>query len=84
MMTVCTGNILWAQDYQSPVVALYKFDAEFGGLRKVPFITVATETLEHIAGQVTSEEWRSRLLQHSNDVQTLQSVQFSYFRFKLL
>ena len=64
------GNVLWSQDYSSPVVAMYEMDAEFGGLRKVAFVNVALETLQHISGQLTEDEWRDRFLKHTNNVQT--------------
>jgi serine/threonine-protein kinase/endoribonuclease IRE1 len=61
---------MWVQDYQSPVVAIYQLDTEFGGLRKVSFATMAVETLQHVSGQLTSEEWRLRFRDHSNNIRT--------------
>ena len=68
------GNILWVQDYHSPVVAIYQLDVEFSGLRKVMFASVGSETLQYVSGQLTSDEWRLRFLQLTNDIQTFQLV----------
>ena len=65
------GNVLWSDNYNSPVIAMYQMDAEFGGLRKVAFVNVALETLQHMSGQLTEDEWRDRFLRHTNNVQTL-------------
>ena len=43
---------------------------------------MAGETLHHISGQMTSEEWRSRFLQHSSNIQTFQLVGF-WFIFRI-
>ena len=64
------GSILWSQNYDSPVVAMYQMDAEFGGLRKVAFVNVAMETLQHMSGQLAADEWRDRFLKHADNVQT--------------
>jgi len=49
---------------------MYQIDAEFGGLRKVAFVNVALETLQHMSGQLTEDEWRDRFLKHTNNIQT--------------
>lgn len=72
-MSVCclaVGSVLWSQNYDSPVVAMYQMDAEFGGLRRVTFVNVALETLQHMSGQLTEDEWRDRFLKHTNNIQT--------------
>ena len=48
---------------------MYQMDTEFGGLRKVAFVNVALETLKHMSGQFTEDEWRDRFLKFTN-VQT--------------
>lgn len=53
------GSVVWTTSYESPVVAIYSLDSS-GGLGKIPFISVAGETLEHLTGKVTSMEWRDR------------------------
>jgi len=64
------GSILWSQNYDSPVVAMYQMDAEFGGLRKVAFVNVAMETLQHMSGQLAVDEWRDRFKKQANNVHT--------------
>lgn len=44
---------------------MYSLDTEYG-LRKVPFVSMASETLNHITGQLSSEEWKQRFLTHGN------------------
>ncbi|XP_076309470.1 serine/threonine-protein kinase/endoribonuclease Ire1 isoform X2 [Tachypleus tridentatus] len=41
-----TGNILWDQDYGTPIVAMFLLEQE--GLRRLPFQAVSIETLEHM------------------------------------
>jgi len=67
---LAVGNVLWSQNYDSPVVAMYRMDAEYGGLRKVAFVNVALETLQHLSGQLTEDDWRGRFLKHADNVQT--------------
>ena len=62
--------MLWSQNYDSPVVAMYQMDAVLGGLRKVAFANVALETLQHMSGQLVEDEWTDRFLEYADDVQT--------------
>uniref|UniRef100_A0AAR2IGN7 Serine/threonine-protein kinase/endoribonuclease IRE1 n=1 Tax=Pygocentrus nattereri TaxID=42514 RepID=A0AAR2IGN7_PYGNA len=58
-----TGDVRWAQNYNSPVVAMYIWQRE--GLRKVPHTNVAVETLRYFTftsgemGRIT--QWKSTL-----------------------
>ncbi|ELU05837.1 hypothetical protein CAPTEDRAFT_186737, partial [Capitella teleta] len=54
------GNVMWAHDYGAPVVAMYISDSD--ELHKVPFFSMATETLEHLTGQMTSTEMKNKFL----------------------
>ncbi len=58
------GKVAWSQDYGSPVVAMYIMDNE--GMNKVPFTSMAMETLDHLQGEVASEVWRAQFLQQDN------------------
>ncbi|KAK6170116.1 hypothetical protein SNE40_018589 [Patella caerulea] len=55
-----TGDVLWHHKFDSPVVAMYKLHQD--GLQKIPFLSFAPETLEHLSGQVSSTTWRTRFL----------------------
>ncbi|KAL5017978.1 hypothetical protein ScPMuIL_003700 [Solemya velum] len=59
-----TGEVLWHQEFDSPVVAMYTLDQE--GLQKVPFTSFAPETLEHLTGQLSSTAWRNKFLEYGN------------------
>lgn len=69
-----TGQILWSADYGAPVVAVYSLDSE--GLRKLPFTSVAQETLGHLIGQLSSTEWRQRFMGIASDDQYFLWVSF--------
>ena len=56
------GDVMWNRDFGSPIVAMYMFDND--GLRKIPFNSMASETLQHLTGQLSSNEWRRRFLEH--------------------
>lgn len=57
------GEVLWSNDFKSPVVAMYTLNQD-QGFQKVPFLTFAKETLYHLTGRMTSTEWRTRFLEH--------------------
>jgi hypothetical protein len=44
-------NIIWSQSYGSPVVSIYA--VEGGSLRKVPVVSVGSETLKMLSGSST-------------------------------
>lgn len=49
---MCTvGHHIWNQSYGSPVVSIYA--VEGGSLRKVPVVSVGSETLKMLAGSST-------------------------------
>ncbi|XP_074647988.1 serine/threonine-protein kinase/endoribonuclease IRE1-like isoform X2 [Tubulanus polymorphus] len=56
------GDVLWTQDFKSPVVAMYSLGID--GLHKIPFTTVAPETLQHLTGQLAATKWKDMFLQH--------------------
>ena len=56
-----TGEILWHNQFDSPVVAMYTLHAE--GLQKVPFTTFAPETLDHLTGQLSSTFWKNKFIE---------------------
>ena len=58
--SIRTGEVLWTVDYKSPIVALYSMNAD--GLHKLPFYTMASETLSHLTGQMAVDEWRQKFL----------------------
>ncbi|XP_069123226.1 serine/threonine-protein kinase/endoribonuclease IRE1-like [Argopecten irradians] len=58
-----SGEVQWYMDYDSPVVAMYTMNQD-GGLQKVPFMSFAPETLEHLTGQLSSNHWRHKFLEH--------------------
>ena len=58
------GDIVWNQDYNAPVVAMYSLDNE--GLRKIPFLSMAAETLEHLTGQMAASEWKNKFLEQGD------------------
>ena len=60
-----TGKVAWSQDYGTPIVAMYMMDNE--GMKKIPFTSMAMETLDHLQGEVASEVWREQFLQYEND-----------------
>ena len=65
MIHPIAGSVLWSQNYEQPVVAMYL--AGNDGLRKVPFISMAAETLDHLTGQMSSDHWRERFLDYERD-----------------
>lgn len=58
-----SGDVQWYMDYGSPVVAMYTINQD-GGLQNVPFLSFAPETLEHLTGQLSSNHWRNKFLEH--------------------
>ena len=62
---VWIGKVAWSQDYGAPIVAMYIMDNE--GMKKIPFTSMAMETLDHLQGEVASEVWREQFLQYEND-----------------
>lgn len=56
-----TGEVLWHQTFDSPVVALYMLNGDL--LQRAPFTSFAPETLEHLTGQMTDNVWRTRFLE---------------------
>ena len=64
------GSVLWNHDYGAPVVALYSMEQE--GLQRVPFFSMAAETLHHLTGRLASEEWATRFLAQGKDEGTKQ------------
>ena len=60
-----TGKVAWSQDYGAPIVAMYMMDSD--GMKKIPFTSMAMETLDHLQGEVASEVWREQFLQYEND-----------------
>jgi len=60
---ISIGEVQWYKDFESPVVAMYTVNKD-GGLQKVPFTSFAPETLEHLTGQLTSTQWRTKFLEH--------------------
>ncbi|KAK2160611.1 hypothetical protein LSH36_129g02045 [Paralvinella palmiformis] len=63
-MDIADGSIKWSQDFKAPVVAMYFLDAE--GLKKIPYMSMAPGTLEHLTGQLASQEWRDRFHKQGN------------------
>ncbi|ESO84211.1 hypothetical protein LOTGIDRAFT_108604, partial [Lottia gigantea] len=55
-----SGEILWSRQFDSPIVAMYKLHQD--GLQKIPFLSFAPETLDHLTGQLSSNVWRTRFL----------------------
>ena len=55
---------MWAQNYDAPIVGIYTLDLD-NGLRNAPFVSLASETLEHVTGPMSSLEWRSKFLEHT-------------------
>lgn len=55
------GDIMWFNDYGSPIVGLYLLERE--GLRSLPFQSMALETLEQISEQSASH-WEYVLSQY--------------------
>ena len=55
---------MWSQDYKAPIVAMYSLDNE--GFRKIPFISMAAETLEHLTGQLALQEWKNKFLEQGD------------------
>ncbi|CAG5132283.1 unnamed protein product, partial [Candidula unifasciata] len=55
-----TGEILWKHEFDSPVVAMYQMHHE--GLQRVPFVSFAAETLDHLTGQLASTHWKNRFM----------------------
>ena len=54
---------MWSEDYKAPVVAMYTLDGDV--LRKIPFVSMAAETLEHLTSQATFSEWKHKFLEHA-------------------
>lgn len=57
-----SGEILWYNNYDSPVVAMYTLSQD--GFRKVPFTSFAPETLNHLTGQLSATSWKNRFMDH--------------------
>ena len=55
------GDILWYNDYGSPIVGLYLLERD--GLRSLPFQSMGVETLQHLSEQ-TSSSWESVFTQY--------------------
>ncbi|BFZ17659.1 hypothetical protein BsWGS_20698 [Bradybaena similaris] len=55
-----TGDILWKHEFDSPVVAMYQMHHD--GLQRVPFVSFAAETLDHLTGQLASTHWKNRFM----------------------
>lgn len=47
LVTVARGQLLWMQDYGSPVVGVYTWHQD--SLRRVPHLNVGTESLRNLA-----------------------------------
>ena len=60
---------MWKFNYKAPIVAMYSLDHDHG-LRKVPFVSMALDTLNHITGQLSTEDWKLRFLTHGRNEQT--------------
>ena len=58
---VTLGEILWHQNFDSPVVALYILKGDL--LQRVPFTSFAPETLDHLTGPMTDVLWRNRFIE---------------------
>jgi hypothetical protein len=56
--------VKWLNNYNSPVVAMYKLNQE--GFQKIPFYSFAPETLEHLTGKLSSRLWKDRFLKHGD------------------
>ncbi|XP_064627806.1 serine/threonine-protein kinase/endoribonuclease IRE1-like [Lineus longissimus] len=61
-----TGDILWVRDFRSPIVAMYILDPT-DALAKIPFTTVAPETLQYLTGQLSHTLWKNKFLNHGQD-----------------
>lgn len=59
------GDLIWDQDYGSPIVALYMLHKD--GLHRLPFTTIAVETLDHLTTQISVLNWKYRLLQPTKE-----------------
>lgn len=57
------GDVLWTRDLMSPIVGMYTLNQDHG-FQKVPFFSVAKETLYHLTGQMTSSDWRRKFIEH--------------------
>ena len=57
------GSVMWSEDYKAPVVAMYTLEGD--ALRKIPFVSMAAETLEHLTSQVTYAEWKAKFLENA-------------------
>ncbi|KAK2179804.1 hypothetical protein NP493_471g02036 [Ridgeia piscesae] len=57
------GHVMWSEDYKTPVVAMYTLEGD--ALRKIPFVSMAAETLEQLTSQVTYSEWKAKFLEHA-------------------
>ncbi|XP_013384368.1 serine/threonine-protein kinase/endoribonuclease IRE1 isoform X2 [Lingula anatina] len=58
-----TGEIVWHKDYGSPVVAVYVLESD--SLHKVPFTSMASETLDHLTNQMSRAMWQRKFVKHS-------------------
>ena len=58
------GDVMWQRAFDSPVVAMYRLHHE--GLQRVPFASFASETLDHLTGQMASTQWKDRFMQLHN------------------
>lgn len=59
-MVHSAGNVVWKNQFKAPIVAIYKQDVD--GLRKVPFTSIGTETLDYLTAKLTTPEWMLRFL----------------------
>ncbi|XP_067128711.1 serine/threonine-protein kinase/endoribonuclease IRE1 [Centruroides vittatus] len=60
-----TGDLIWDQDFGSPIVALYMLHKD--GLHRLPFTTIAIETLDHLTSQISVLNWKYRLLKPTKE-----------------
>lgn len=64
-MDLNSGELLWDMTYGSPVVGMYQLQGE--GLHKLPFTSIAPETLNHLLDSGDFPLWRDRLLGYDKE-----------------
>lgn len=77
-MDVNSGELLWDTTYGSPVVGMYQLHGE--GLHKVPFTSIAPETLGHLLDGGDFPHWRDRLLGYEKETHLMATLYIGEYK----
>jgi hypothetical protein len=56
----CIGKVAWLRDYRKTIVGMYVLENE--GLRKIPFVSMASESLNHMVNRLHVGERKQHIV----------------------